>query len=151
MTIFALIKNETTYISYDDNFNYPDGIPVGAVEISAVRNSELIDGINCKQQYVWQDKQGKFHLRDRFTKYDETTDTWIVDQDAIDKDTKQQLINSANLAYNDGMKYGSGYLWNKLTTEQQQELTTYLDALNDIIDETDTKSTELPNKPNFIK
>lgn len=61
------------------------------------------------------------------------------------------LTQLAQDAYNKGLVYGSGYLWNKLTKDEQGILTEYLDALNDIIDGTDTKSTELPEKPTFIK
>ena len=39
------------------------------------------------------------------------------------------------------------YQWNKLTELQQNQLTTYLDALSAIIDGTDTSSTELPKAP----
>ena len=39
------------------------------------------------------------------------------------------------------------YQWNKLTELQQNQLTTYLDALSAIIDGTDTASTELPKAP----
>ena len=39
------------------------------------------------------------------------------------------------------------YQWNKLTKAQQTKLTAYLDALSEIIDGTDTESTELPTIP----
>jgi hypothetical protein len=47
-------------------------------------------------------------------------------------------------------KYGSGYLWNKLTKLQQKELTIYLDTLDDIIKDDTQSATELPIKPNFL-
>jgi nitrous oxide reductase len=124
-------------------------IPDNAIEITQDQYNAVMPtlGKTC----VWQDKQGELHLRDWFTKYDESTDTWIADQEAIDKDTKQKFIQSANIAYNSSYKYTNPYEWTKLTIAQQQELTVYLDALNDIINGTDITSVELPNKPNFIK
>lgn len=139
------------YLIYNDNIGvgFSNEVPANGTELTKKQFDE-VSSVNWNNP-IWKDKCGNLHLRNRLTKYDETTDKWIVDQDAIDKDKKQQLINFATNLYSSAYKYTNPYEWNKLTTGQQQELSTYLDTLNDIIDGKDTTSTELPSKPDFIK
>ena len=67
----------------------------------------------------------------------------------IDNDTQQKIIGQAQIAYNQALTYGNAYLWNKLTPEQQQQLTAYLDQLQDIVH--GVTPPPLPNLPTFIK
>ena len=120
-----------------------------AIEITYEQYNNLLQQLT-EDKLIWQDKQGNLQVRNRLTKYDESTDTWIPDQDAIDAENKAKLIASAQNAYDSSYKYTNPYEWNKLSQEQQQELTIYLDTLGDIIDGK-SELTELPTKPDFIK
>ena len=137
-------KNCTFYSSFIHK-----QIPSTAIEITKENHDAFLNGLNKNSQYIWQDKQGNLKLRDKFTKYNETTDTWDVDQSAIDNDTQQKIIGQAQIAYNQALTYGNAYLWNKLTPEQQQQLTAYLDQLQDIVH--GVTPPPLPNLPTFIK
>ena len=77
------------------------------------------------------------------TVWDEATSSFIPDTLAL----HNLLVSQANNQFGIYVNYSHGYLFSKLTTEQQTALYTYLDALQAIIKGTDTTSTTLPVIP----
>lgn len=138
------IKNEYGY-----GIGSTDKLPIGAVEISQEEFDRIMSNFTTDKR-IWMDKSGNLQLRDRLTKYNEGTDTWIPDEDAIAKDKQDKFISSAQIAYTTAYKYTNPYEWSRLSADEITGLTAYLDALSSIIDGT-SQDTELPVKPNFIK
>jgi hypothetical protein len=124
-------------------------IPNGAIPISDTQWKEYLNILH-KEKLLWLDNNKKIQIRNKYTKWDSATESWIVDTDAETTDAKIYLIGKAQFAFNSFIIYTNTYFWNKYTPEQQQKIIVYLDELEAII-ENKSKFNILPTQPDFIK
>lgn len=121
-------------------------IPIYAIEINQNKYDKLYKGI-LNNQIIYLDND-KLKLRDRFTKWDEKTKSWIKDDEAIDKNKKEQLIAEAQQALNDTANYDMPSYRSRLTKEQNAKNDKYRAQLWDII-ERKIETNELPLNPRW--
>lgn len=126
---------------------------IHAVEISEVEYRKASNAFNNHAKpYVNKWGDTVIQIRDINTKWDEATQSWIPDEEAIAGEKRRKFQESAGTVYN---KYCNGGKWlpwkyHKLISSQQSELGNYCDALEDISSGKDTTSTELPKKPDWL-
>lgn len=121
--------------------------------LNSLNNEPLVDEKGNLWRILLSDSDAQKYLQGFANNKDlqynvETKELSLVDRPAP---PPIPLSVQAQIQFNSAIEYGSGYRWNKLTSDEQKELTSYLDILNNIIDGTDTKSTELPDKPDWVK
>jgi|GEM_PF-6969652 hypothetical protein len=90
-----------------------------------------INARHNKKQIIYIDENGKLQARDKFTIWDEATNSWLPDVKAIRDTNNNEVINQARIAYNAGNL--DRHQFSKLSHDQQLRLTKYLDELLDII------------------
>lgn len=119
-------------------------------ELNQEDHDKYADALLKNNQIVYEDDSGNLQIRDRDTIYDETTKTWIPDVKAIRDRANSIVIAQARQAYNTGNL--DRHQFNKLSTEQQDELSKYLDDLLEImnIEELSDYEIYLPPKPDFL-
>ncbi len=123
-----------------------DLIPSNAIEIVKEQYDISFNGLQ-NNQLIYLDKNNKPQLRDKFTKWDESTKTWIPDEDAIAKQKLDDLINQAHQALNTTAKYDSPSYRIRLSDEQNKANDIYRSQLYDILEDK-YNGTELPINPN---
>lgn len=121
-------------------------IPDIGIEITKNKYDEMHQGI-LNNQIIYLDND-ELKLRDRFTKWDEKTKSWIKDDEAIDKNKKEQLIAEAQQALNDTANYDMPSYRSRLTKEQNAKNDKYRAQLWDII-ERKIETNELPLNPRW--
>jgi hypothetical protein len=132
--------NKTSQVN-NENFTY---VELGKEEYNKLKL------LMSKRGVIWLDEDRNLKIRDRFTKYDKETGTWVPDVEAQKADERQTLINQAQTELNDWEKNGNGYLYKEPTELQQPTVTDYISSLKNIVSGIDIISTELPKKPDFM-
>jgi hypothetical protein len=118
--------------------------PEGALKITKEELDNYLDILNRQQKSLWIDAKDIIQVRDRLTKWNKKKKTFVPDEDAIIAEKRHLLKSQADKLIKDYVIYTMPYYFNKYTTQQQKELTDYLDALHN------EKITELPIKPDFL-
>ena len=127
-------------------FNF---LPNTYFEIAKEQFDYLNEGLK-NNQLIFCDKNKNLKLRDRFTKWDETTEQWIHDEDAIANNKMQLLKTQAQQALNETVIYSDPAYRIRLTKEENKVNDTYRAQLYDIL-ENKYNGTELPINPNLLK
>lgn len=135
-------------------YEYTEPLTETSIRITLETRDRLLYGMNELQQLLWIDDTitpdgtgNQIKLRDRMTKWDEETHSWIPDQEAIDAEKRRLFLISAQQKFDEYILFTYPYAFSKLKTKQKTDLFAYLDLLTAIIDGTDTESTELPKVP----
>lgn len=118
--------------------------PEGALEITEEELDNYLDILNRQQKLLWIDAKDVIQIREKLTKWDKKKKTFVPDEAAIIAEKRHLLRSQADKLIEDYIIYTMPYYFNKYTTQQQKELTDYLDALHN------EKMTELPIKPEFL-
>jgi len=96
---------------------------------------------------IYIDDDNQLQLRDKFTKWDESTESWIPDDDAIANDKKQQFKSQAQQSLNDTNHYESESYKAICTDEENAANLAYRIELRKIMKDM-YDGTELPQNPN---
>jgi len=106
--------------------------------------------INNHQKILYLDNDNQIKLRDKFSKWDDNTKSWIKDIQQEDKLKANSLINRAVNALTNTITE-SHYRWNKLTKLEQATQLNYINQLKNIININFTVDQDIPKEPDFIQ
>lgn len=121
----------------------------GFIEISKNDWDKFYKGIS-ENKILYIDNKKTPQLRDRFTKWDKTTESWIPDEEAIANNKIELLKSQAQQALNETNIYSDPAYRIRLSKEENKINDTYRAQLYDIL-ENKYNGTELPINPNLLK
>ncbi len=117
-------------------------------EITIDKHNELIHGQNMMNQIIYLDENNEPQLRDWSTKYDETTNSWIPDNDLLAENKRQIFKSQSQQKLNETACYDMPSYRLRFTDEQNNLNDLYRAQLWNII-EGNYNGTELPINPNI--
>lgn len=96
------------YIKQKDNnigIGCTDNLDHMINHITAEITKEKYDSLVTRDKIIYLDSNNELQLRDRFTKLDESSKTWIPDNDAIAENKRNELKSKAQQALNETNYY----------------------------------------------
>ncbi len=135
----------SNFVGYSEEFWQDQDL---SKEITSEEHSYYIDQVGNYKKLLWANENEEIQLRDQNTKWDVSQKTFVPDEDKIRQQKIDEVKSECNDAFNNYIIFTQNYFYNKLTHDQQNQLTAYLDALQEIIN--GNNATELPQTPEFL-
>ncbi len=143
MKYFYIKHNETDYAICATS---REELSTSGVEITVEQFDDIHANLSPDKR-IYLDANNKLQLRDVFTKWDESTKNWIVDDEAISKNKENLFKAQAQQALNDTVHYEQKSYEATCTKEQNQANLDYRTDLHKILKNM-YNGTELPINPN---